>query len=46
VPTDNEADDEADASQLEGGDAASVWQPAQENTVLSPKTDPPWPLSA
>jgi hypothetical protein len=22
-----------------------LWQPAQENTVLSPKTDPLWPLS-
>jgi hypothetical protein len=23
----------------------SLWQPAQENTVLSPKTDPLWSLS-
>jgi hypothetical protein len=22
-----------------------LWQPAQENTVLSPKTDPRWSLS-
>jgi hypothetical protein len=22
-----------------------LWQPAQQNTVLSPKTDPLWPLS-
>jgi hypothetical protein len=22
-----------------------LWQPAQENTVLSPKTNPLWPLS-
>jgi hypothetical protein len=23
----------------------TLWQPAQENTILSPKTDPLWPLS-
>jgi hypothetical protein len=23
-----------------------LWQPAQENTVLSPKTDPLWSLSS
>jgi hypothetical protein len=23
----------------------TLWQPAQENTVLSPKTDPLWSLS-
>jgi hypothetical protein len=22
-----------------------LWQPAQENTILSPKTNPLWPLS-
>jgi hypothetical protein len=25
--------------------AGVLWQPAQENTVLSPKTDPLWSLS-
>jgi hypothetical protein len=35
VPTDEEADDEADASQLEGGDAASVLTVKIRNLAMS-----------
>jgi hypothetical protein len=30
---------------MKRGEAAILWQPAQENTVISPKTNPLWSLS-